>query len=172
MAHHIDVVLGAFRQDPTLAWVKTGIRLPSGLSAADAAAAVRTSPINTCVRKCCLEAIGGFPEGALYRYVGAEDMQVTVALYQYFRGAMVDAETVALGDRPESHLNVVAAMGRDAPAPDPQIKRLESARGEVIAIMDKRIASRLAARPWVLERYGGAGAQSLLAAAVNEATLV
>lgn len=164
--NHIDVALAAFRVHPQVGWVKTGIRLPPGLSPEFASAASHTSPINVCVRKACLAAIGGFPETALYRYIGAEDMQVADALRGHFRGVVVNAETAILGDRPESHLNVVAAMSDTPAAPDPLVKRLERARGEAIAIRRLKIAERVSLHADTLARYGGVGVLYVSAAAL------
>lgn len=162
--NHIRALLGVFQQRENLGWAKAGMQLPAELPEVHAAAAVRSSMINLCVRRACLEAVGGFPETRLFRYMGMEDGYMTLLLNKYFRGAFIDLKTSVLGGRADSHLNRVATGQADNLDPGgvtPLLRDLARARDELIFSFFLRADKRIKAHAHVLEKWGADGAPPL-----------
>jgi tetratricopeptide (TPR) repeat protein len=85
--------------------LKTGMALPERVHPYWHGAIENSSAINWCVRRDCHEFVEGFPEAALYRQTGCEDIAYYCWLSRFFILHRVRRATVAYLRRPGNHLD-------------------------------------------------------------------
>lgn len=88
----------------TVGAVKTGIRTEDTLHPYWKTAIENGAPINLCLRRECHEFVEGYPEAAIYKKVGREDIAYYVWLSKFFKIVKLDRDTVEYIKYPHNNL--------------------------------------------------------------------
>jgi len=91
---HIFLCLHSFIIKPWLHFVQTGIRIDEEILPYWEQAVENSVPFNICVRRWCLECLGGFPEDKAFQSLRCEDVFFRVLLKRYFLGHKIRQKTI------------------------------------------------------------------------------